>query len=76
MRCNICDKALSEKEVEWNNDIQTFEPCTTCLDIALDAAYGQHRPDDEEGVPLLDQDFDVYQDWVVESEYINEELDW
>jgi hypothetical protein len=73
VRCNICDKPLSEKEVSWNDDIKTFEPCTTCLDVALDAAYGQHRPDDED--ILLDNDFDVYQDWSdITADYVNEEL--
>lgn len=58
MRCAMCDKALTDKEVAWNEDINGWEPCTICLDIALDAAYGHNRPDDYDGVPLLDGDFD------------------
>lgn len=41
MRCNICDRALSDTEIIWNKDIKTYEPCNTCLEIAMDAAYSQ-----------------------------------
>jgi len=30
---------LTDKEGSFNEDLQQNEPCTTCLDIALDAAY-------------------------------------
>lgn len=54
MRCAICDRALSDAEVQWNKDTETFEPCSTCLEIALDAAYsGGFDPD---GEPLDDPD--------------------
>lgn len=58
MRCHICDRVLSDKEVVWNNDTKAFEPCGTCLDIALDAAYsdGFHTEDDE--FVVLDERFD------------------
>jgi hypothetical protein len=39
MRCNICDKALTEAEIQYNPSDKSFECCTVCLDIALDAAY-------------------------------------
>jgi hypothetical protein len=39
MRCNICDKALTDKEVVWSTDLKAYEPCTTCLEAAMDAAY-------------------------------------
>ncbi len=59
MHCNICDRQLSEKEISWNADLQAYEPCSTCLDVIMDAAYGQSRPDDIEGEEvLLDTDFD------------------
>jgi len=52
MRCAICDRALSDTEVQWNKDTETFEPCSTCLEVALDAAYsGGFTPD---GEPLDD----------------------
>lgn len=49
MHCNICDRMLSEKEIVWNKDIDTYEPCGTCLEIAMDAAYsdGFQYDDDE-----------------------------
>lgn len=31
MRCHICDKTLSDKEVNYNNDHQDWEPCGSCL---------------------------------------------
>jgi hypothetical protein len=35
--------------VNWNKDLGCYEPCATCLEIALDAAYsGGFSPDDEE----------------------------
>lgn len=49
MRCNICDRVLSDAEVVWSKDLGAFEPCTTCLDIALDAAYSDgFKPEGEE----------------------------
>ena len=49
MRCNCCDRALSEDEIQFNTDINAWEMCSTCLDIALDAAYsGSFSYDDEE----------------------------
>jgi len=75
MRCNICDKELSEKEIQWNPDLDGWECCTICLDVALDAAYGQHRPDDE-GVPLLDQTFDELDAWVYPEVYGKQMEDW
>ena len=59
MRCSCCDKALTEKEIIWNDDINNFDMCTVCLDIAYDAAYGSRRNGLEEDV--LDTDFDDYQ---------------
>lgn len=39
MRCYICDRRLTDKEISYNEDLGRDEPCTTCLDVALDAAY-------------------------------------
>lgn len=39
MRCNCCDRPLSDKEIVFNKEIDCYEPCSTCLEIALDAAY-------------------------------------
>lgn len=54
MRCNICNHALTDKEVTFNEDLQTFEPCTTCLDIALDAAYSDGFLGDDDFTPTYD----------------------
>lgn len=64
MRCYICDKDLTDKEVVFNKELGSFEPCTICLDIALDAAYSGKfaRPEESaEGpgvVGLLSKHFD------------------
>lgn len=38
MRCRICDVELSENEIQLGEDGKS-EPCTTCLDIIMAAAY-------------------------------------
>ena len=49
MRCNCCDRALSEDEIQFNPQIDAWEMCSTCLDIAFDAAFsGSFSYDDEE----------------------------
>ncbi len=49
MKCYICDKTLTELEVQWNKDLEEWEPCGTCLEIALDAAYSGDFETKEEG---------------------------
>lgn len=39
MRCNICDKALTEAEIQVTPDNKSYEPCAFCFEIAMDAAY-------------------------------------
>lgn len=65
MRCNICDKALSDTEVVFNKGLNDYEPCSTCLEIAMDAAFSQgyHRPDDEIAVEIGDE----FGDGIVET---------
>jgi len=64
MHCNICDKQLSEKEISWNDDLQTYEPCTTCLDVALEAAYsGNFKRDEEDDRFVLLEDFEPEDDY-------------
>lgn len=57
MHCKACDKQLSDKELSWNEDLKDWELCTTCLDVALDAAYcdGFHTEDDE--YVIIDDNF-------------------
>lgn len=60
MRCNCCDKQLGDKEVQWNNDLQTWEMCSTCLDIAYDAAFsdGFQNDDDYDTILVGEESFD------------------
>ncbi len=50
MRCNCCDRVLGDGEILPSPDNKTFEPCATCMEIIMDAAYsdGFTRPVDEE----------------------------
>jgi len=63
MRCNICDKELSDKEVNYNEDLQGYEPCTECLDVAMDAAYSGSLPDDDRELVAVDSSFDEMTPW-------------
>ena len=58
MKCHICDKTLSDAEIQISPDKITYEPCAVCMEIILDAAYsdGFIRPDDLDGVEILDDD--------------------
>lgn len=49
MHCNICDKEMSEKEISFSKELNTFEPCSICLEVIMDAAYsdGFKTEDDE-----------------------------
>ena len=60
MRCHICDKTLSEKEISWNKDIGTFECCSVCLEISLDAAFsdGFSRPDEDDSFVIIEDNTD------------------
>lgn len=58
MRCYICDKTLTDKEVVYDDDLKAYDPCSTCMEIILDTAYsdGYVHADDETAV--LDTSFD------------------
>lgn len=50
MRCYICDAAIAE--IQFNSDLDQFEPCERCLQISLEAAGAhQDKPyaEDEDG---------------------------
>jgi hypothetical protein len=57
VKCRICDKEITEKEIQWNPDYEEWEPCPVCLEIAFDAAYSDgFRGEDEEVV--VEDEFD------------------
>lgn len=76
MRCHICDKSLSEKETIYNKDLQAYEPCTVCLDIAMDAAYCDGVQRDEENEALvLDASFDEAERSYLPQHYMRSLID-
>ena len=49
MHCYICDRLMSDTEIEYVKETKSFECCSTCLEIALDAAYSNgFKADGEE----------------------------
>lgn len=61
IKCNICDKEITDKEIVYNDDLPGFEPCPPCLTIIMDAAYTQEFVYDEEH-QVLDEEFDIDED--------------
>lgn len=57
MKCHACDKDMSDKEINYNEELGDYEMCTTCLDIALDAAYSQGFQT-EDDIFVIDSGFD------------------
>ena len=39
MRCHICDKALTDAEIQYIPETKTFDCCSTCLEVAMETAY-------------------------------------
>jgi len=58
MKCSCCDRDLSDKEIIWNPEIDNWELCTTCLDVAMETAYtgGFNRDELDDKFVLLDED--------------------
>lgn len=76
MKCNCCDKDMSDKETVFNEELGTWELCTVCLDVALDAAYsnGFSRDDEDKYVILGDADDWEYdgsegREGIIETDY-------
>lgn len=38
MKCNICDAPLNEPK--FNEDIQNYDPCDTCMEVIEDTLAG------------------------------------
>ena len=58
MRCFCCDRELAPDEIQWSEDIQTWEMCSTCLLEALDAAFSDGFSIEDDGLVPIDSDFD------------------
>ena len=58
MHCNICDKQLGEKEISWNDDLGTYEPCVTCLEVIMEAAYSDGFDTEDDEFIVLESSFD------------------
>jgi len=58
VKCYICDKELSEKEIIYNEEASAFEPCTTCLDVIYDTAYCGGFAIDPDDIDIVDVDYD------------------
>lgn len=39
MKCHICDRDMSDTEIQYIPGTKTFDCCGTCLTIAMEAAY-------------------------------------
>jgi hypothetical protein len=58
MRCYICNRALSEKEISLDEQTLKTEPCGECLEVIYDTAYPSgYDPNDDEFV-LIDEAVD------------------
>lgn len=66
MKCNCCDSDLSDKEIIWNEEIGTWELCSVCLEVAMDAAYSQGFTK-EDDVETVETDWDQYGDDLLTS---------
>lgn len=48
---------MSEKEISFSKDLDTFEPCSVCLEVIMDAAYADgFKTEDDEYIILGDAD--------------------
>lgn len=46
MKCNICDKTLSEAETRYNKDHEEYDPCSYCLQV-ISEVFDDHLTEDE-----------------------------
>jgi hypothetical protein len=62
MRCNCCNRKLEDKEIVWNPEIQAWDMCGVCLDVAFDAAYssGFNKYNDplDDDCFIVDEEYD------------------
>lgn len=54
MRCNICDKLLTEAEISFNPAYEAYDPCGFCLDV-IENVFGDHLTEEEVTELLADE---------------------
>lgn len=70
MHCHICDRLMTDTEIEYIKETESFECCSTCLEIALNAAYSDgFQVDSEDGHVILDGNAEEYEEGL-EAEYV------
>lgn len=53
---------MSETEIVWNTDTESFEPCSTCMTIILETAYSDGFLIEEEDIDKTLED-DVFRSY-------------
>lgn len=63
MHCHICDRTLSEAEIQVSPDGKGYEPCSVCMEVILDAAYsdGFVNSDDLDEIETLEESINITQ---------------
>ena len=72
MKCYICDKELSEKEISYNEDLQGYEACSDCLEIIYETAYSDGFDKEDQGsivVPYI-EDTDTSNVYSIEGDFV------
>lgn len=54
MRCYICDRTLSDSEIQYDQDFQSWDPCSTCLDV-IDSVFSDPLTEDEVTAELREE---------------------
>ena len=72
MKCYICDKDLSDKEIAYSEDLQGYEACSECLEIIYDTAYsdGFDKEDQGEIVVASIEDTDTTNVFSIDGDFV------
>jgi len=74
MHCHICDKELSEKEIVFNVELDGFEPCSECLDIIYETAFGNGFDPEDDDVSVIEADEETL-DLLYSTDVVEKDLD-
>jgi len=47
MHCYICDKEMSDSEIQWDIRYSTWDPCSSCL-VIISETFGEEGDEEEE----------------------------